>query len=170
MTVQDDPISFSELYRRYARDVYRFAVYLSADPATAEDITSETFVRAITSPAPVRAETAKSYLFQIARNLFLDITRRSARQGKMPDDVASMAAGAEMSMEQKQRLERIMAVVREMPEIDRSALLMRAEDEMSYEEIARALGVPLPSVKVKVHRARLRLAEALASQEKGLCK
>lgn len=168
MIVQDDPINFSELYRRYAREVYRFALYLSADHAAAEDITSETFVRAIASPAPVRAQTAKSYLFQIARNLYLDHARRSARQGKMPEEVVSAAAGAEMSMEQKQRLARTLTVLREMPEIDRSALLMRAEDDMSYEEIARALGLSLPSAKVKVHRARLKLTEALAAQEKNV--
>ncbi len=73
-----------------------------------------------------------------------------------------------MSMERKERLARLMAVLMEMPEIDRSALLMRAEDEMSYEEIARALGVSLPSVKIKVHRARLKLAAALATQEKAV--
>ena len=125
-------------------------------------------MRAIASPVPVRAETAKSYLFQIARNLYLDNIRRSARQGEMPDDVVSIAAGAEMTMEKKQRLTQIMVVLQEMPEIDRSALLMRAEEEMSYEEIARALGVSLASVKVKVHRARMKLAEALAAQEKSV--
>jgi RNA polymerase sigma-70 factor (ECF subfamily) len=54
-----------------------------------------------------------------------------------------------------------------LPEIDRAALLMRANDGLAYEEIARALGISLAAAKVKVHRARLRLAAARLSAEKG---
>ena len=48
---------FHELYTRYARDVHRFALYLSGDAALADDITSETFVRAWNSAAPIREAT-----------------------------------------------------------------------------------------------------------------
>ena len=60
---------FHELYTRYARDVHRFALYLSGDAALADDITSETFVRAWNSAAPIREATVKAYLFTIVRNL-----------------------------------------------------------------------------------------------------
>ena len=62
---------FSSLYRKYAPDVYRFALYLSNKRGEAEDITSETFVRAWTSPESIEVATVKAYLFTIARNLFL---------------------------------------------------------------------------------------------------
>ena len=55
--------ALNDLYSQYAPDVYRFALGLCGDPAWAEDITSETFVRAIVSPTSIRAETAKAYLF-----------------------------------------------------------------------------------------------------------
>jgi RNA polymerase sigma-70 factor (ECF subfamily) len=54
----------------------------------------------------------------------------------------------------------VLAALQALPEIDRAAVLMRAEEGMSYEEIAAALGISLPAAKVKVHRARLKLAEA----------
>ena len=54
----------------------------------------------------------------------------------------------------------MLAKLQELPEVDRAALLMRAEDQLPYEEIARALGLTLSATKVKIHRARLRLAEA----------
>src|SRR5580765_1119334 len=57
--------SFGELYARYAQDVYRFALYLSGDRHEAEDITSETFVRAWTATVPIRTETVKGYLLTI---------------------------------------------------------------------------------------------------------
>ena len=57
-------------------------------------------------------------------------------------------------------LEVVLTALQALPEIDRAAVLMRADDEMAYEEIARALGISLSAAKVKVHRARLKLAEA----------
>lgn len=56
-----------------------------------------------------------------------------------------------------------MANLQKLPEQDRAALLMYAEEEMSYQEIADTLGLTLPAVKVKIHRARLKLLEASAA-------
>src|SRR5215471_20529110 len=71
---------FHELYESYSRDVYRFALYLSGDPALADDITSETFVRVWSSPEPVRLSTVKGYLLTIARNLWLMERRQHLRR------------------------------------------------------------------------------------------
>ena len=67
------------LYRKYAADVFRFALYLSGERSEAEDITSETFVRVWTSTAPIRLATVRAYLFTIARHLFLRSRRNAAR-------------------------------------------------------------------------------------------
>jgi RNA polymerase sigma-70 factor (ECF subfamily) len=53
-----------------------------------------------------------------------------------------------------------MAALRKLSEVDRAALLMRAQEGMTYEEIAQALDLPVTTVKVKVHRARLKLMQA----------
>jgi RNA polymerase sigma-70 factor (ECF subfamily) len=53
----------------------------------------------------------------------------------------------------------VLAALQQLPEIDRTVLLMRAFDEMPYEEIAETLGIPVASAKVKVHRARLKLIQ-----------
>lgn len=154
---------FSTLYKKYAPDVFRFALYLSGDRSQAEDITSETFVRVWTSPETIKLATVKGYLFTIARNLFLHGIRGKSRQvgldhigraGDLPDPRASPYDRAE----RKQELHAVLAGLQELPEIDRAALLMRALDGMPYEEISRALGISLSSAKVKIHRARLALA------------
>src|ERR1700723_81330 len=77
---------FSSLYKRYAPDVFRFALYLSSERGEAEDITSETFVRAWTSPEPIEMATVKGYLFTIARNLFLQELRKKSRHVPLGDD------------------------------------------------------------------------------------
>ena len=149
---------FAAIYQRYAQDVFRFALYLSGDRGEAEDITSETFVRAWTSPEPIRMATVKGYLLTIARNLFLQGLRRKSRQVALGDELHDPRAGPHDQAEQNAQLRAALAELQRLPEIDRAALLMRAMDEMPYEEIARALGLSLAAVKVKIHRARLGLA------------
>ena len=149
---------FSTLYKKYAPEVFRFALYLSGDSSQAEDITSETFVRAWTSPEPIEAATVKGYLFTIARNLFLHGLRRKSRQVPLQMELPDPQASPYLQAEQKEEFRALLAGLQELPEIDRAALLMRALDGMAYEEISRALGISLSSAKVKIHRARLALA------------
>ncbi len=149
---------FSSLYKKYAPDVHRFALYLSSEQGEADDITSETFVRAWTSPEPIVMATVKGYLFTIARNLFLQGLRKKSRHVALDDNLRDTQPGPYRQAEQKQKLDSVMAELQTLPEVSRSALLMRAVDGMAYEEIAQVLGISLVAVKVKIHRARLALA------------
>ena len=83
--------------------------------------------------------------------------RRQSRRVDLPDDLLDMAAGPQEQAERKSELERVMARLQELPEIDRAALLMRALEGLPYEEIALALGISVNAAKVKVHRSRLAL-------------
>jgi RNA polymerase sigma-70 factor (ECF subfamily) len=149
---------FGALYKKYAPDVFRFALYLSGDHSQAEDITSETFVRAWASPESIAMATVKGYLFTIARNLFLHGLRRESRHTELDREVPDPRASPYVQAVQKEEFHAILAGLQELPEVDRAALLMRALDGMSYEEISRALHISLASAKVKIHRARLALA------------
>ncbi|HEY3811937.1 MAG TPA: sigma-70 family RNA polymerase sigma factor [Caulobacteraceae bacterium] len=151
---------FQVLYERYAPDVRRFALYLSGDPAIADDITSETFVRAWTAPGPLRAETVKAYLFTIARNLYRDTLRRARRHAVLDESIPDESASAESRAEDRSQLGLVMAEIQKLTEIDRAALLMRAQEQMSYQEIARALGLTVAVIKVRIHRARLKLVRS----------
>jgi RNA polymerase sigma-70 factor (ECF subfamily) len=150
-------MDFSSLYKKYAPDVYRFALYLSNERGEAEDITSETFVRAWTSPEPIVMATVKSYLFTIARNLFFQGLRKKSRHFALNDGLRDPQAGPYVQAAQKEKLHSVMMELQRLPEASRSALLMRAVDGMAYEEIAQVLGISLSAAKVKVHRARLAL-------------
>ena len=150
---------FHELYESYARDVYRFALYLSGDPALADDITSETFLRVWSSPETVRLATVKAYLLTIARNLWLMERRRWSRRQDLDDTIPDTSLSVSRQAEVKDELDRVLRALRELPEVDRAALLMRVDEGLPYEEVAAALGLPVATVKVKVHRARLKLAQ-----------
>jgi RNA polymerase sigma-70 factor, ECF subfamily len=124
----------------------------------AEDITSETFVRAWTSPEPIEMATVKGYLFTIARNLFLQGLKKKSLQVALDEDLRDPKASPHTHAEQKQELDSVMAELQRLPEASRAALLMHAVDGMQYQEIAQVLGISLAAVKVKIYRARLALA------------
>ncbi len=151
-------IGLEELYRRYSPDVFRFAFWLSGDRSEAEDITSETFVRAWAGAEDLRMSTVKAYLIAIARNLFLQRRRRSKGHCELDASLADPGPGPDRQVELQDELHAALARLQTLPETDRAALLMHAELELPYEEIARALGLSLSAVKVRVHRARIKLA------------
>ena len=148
--------NFAELYNAYGRDVYRFALYLSGDAAVAQDITSGVFLRVWMSSEPVRVSSVKSWLFVIARNLYLHELRHIQRKQPLHNAMASPHS-LEASIEGKEELARLTRAIAELPEVDRSALLLRALEGLPYEEIGAILRISVAAVKVKVHRSRLRL-------------
>ena len=131
---------FSALYKKHAPDVFRFALHLSGERGEAEDITSETFVRAWTSTEPIRMATVKGYPFAIARNLFLQGLKKKSRHTVLDENRRDPQVSPYAQAEQKAELRAVLQELQKLPEIDRAALLMRAFEEMPYEEIARALG------------------------------
>lgn len=153
----DAPSEFGEIYARHAAAVYRFALQLSRDRTDAEDITSETFVRALASRARIRTETVRAYLFTIARHYYLEVQRRRKRDVPLVDAIADPAPAPSARIEHSSDLATVSLALQRRPELDRAVLVMRAVDRMTYEEIARALGISVGAARVKAHRARLAL-------------
>lgn len=153
-------MDFHSLYQSYAPQVHRFVLFLCGDTTLADDITSETFVRAWTARGKIKEATVKAYLFTIARNLFRDHLRRNNRLSELEDSIPDPAVGLATRTEQKAELNAVMAALQQLSEVDRAALLLRVQEEMPYEEIAETLKLPVTTVKVKVHRARLKLMQA----------
>jgi RNA polymerase sigma-70 factor (ECF subfamily) len=166
VSVQPSLAGFSDLYRRHSSDVYRFALSLCRNEAQAEDLVSEAFLRAWSSPVPLRIETVRSYLIAIARNVFLEGLRKARRERPLDVDVPDPrnAASEHEVREQWTRLQPLRA---ELPETTRSALIMQSVLEMPYAEIEAVLGVPAAALKVRVCRARVQLAEKLGWKEGG---
>jgi RNA polymerase sigma-70 factor (ECF subfamily) len=147
------------LYECYAGDVRRFALYLCGDVAMADDITSDTFMRAWMAADRIHQPTVKSYLFTIARNAYTDLLRRAARHTQLDENMPDARISTQTQMELSAEVRAVLAALQQLPEMDRTVLLMRALDEMPYEEIAETMGIPVVTAKVKVHRARLKLMQ-----------
>jgi len=158
-------LNFQKLYDSYATEVYRFAFWLAGNSCDAEDITSETFIRAWARRNTIRTETLKAYLFTIARNVFLEHQRKRKRQVALEDVYTDPAPGPDKLVESQLELQRVQHFLGTLPEIDRTAFVLRVYHELPYFEIARILGLSLTATKVKVHRVRKKLIINYIDQE-----
>jgi RNA polymerase sigma-70 factor (ECF subfamily) len=161
-------ISFHDLYKNYAPEIYRFAFWLAGNADDADDITSETFTRAWTSKAKIRTETVKAYLFTIARNYYLEQQRRAKTRVELtPDYIDPTPSPAEL-VETRLNLQAVLKTVQDLPEANRTAFVLRVQHQLPYDEVARVMNLSLSAVKVKVHRVRLKLAAQHLNEETKL--
>jgi len=144
-------VGFHELYERHWRDVYRFALFLSGNAASAEDLAGDTFVRAWNARGSIREATVRAYLLTITRNLWRDMQRRESRLVPLED------AGIPPIEPRGENLAELRWTERQLELVaagDRAALLLHAREGLSYEEIARRLDISVGAVKSRVFRAR----------------
>jgi RNA polymerase sigma-70 factor (ECF subfamily) len=148
-------LNFLDLYDLYAKEVFRFALWLSGDRFEAEDITSETL------------ETLKAYLFTIARNIYLKKRRNINKQVAIDDSYPDPHPNPEQLIDSRLELLRIQNTIQKLPEVDRTAFALRVQHDLPYAEIARILEISLTAAKVKVHRVRKKLLATSDDKEIG---
>jgi RNA polymerase sigma-70 factor (ECF subfamily) len=150
-------LTFEELYLAYSPDVYRFAYWLAGDPGDAEDITADTFFRAWMNFDTIRTETLKAYLFTIARNIYLESLRKNRNHRQLEESQPDIRPAMEGMIENQNELDTVRNFLKTLPEIDRSAFVLRIQYDLPYTEVARILRLSETAVKVKVHRVRKKL-------------
>lgn len=159
---------FEQLYEQYAPEIYRFAYWLTGNPAEAEDITAETFFKAWVRFDTIQTATLKGYLLTIAKNLYLKRRQQTQREMTLNHQWVDPAPRPEEQVAEQWTMAQTWHLIQQLPENDRFALLLCAVHQLSYEEIATVLNLSLSAVKVKIHRARLKLATQLLDKEKKL--
>jgi RNA polymerase sigma-70 factor (ECF subfamily) len=150
-------INFQDLYETYSAEVYRFALWLVGNISEAEDITSETFIRAWAHHNKIRTETLKAYLFTISRNIYLQHQRKKRRQVVLEDVHPDPAPGPEKLTESQFKLQKVQKILQTLPEVDRTAFILRVQHDLPYDEISRVLELSVTASKVKVYRVRKKL-------------
>ena len=170
--------AFGELVRRYQRPVYGLIVRMVRNPAIAEEIAQEVFIKAYGRLESFdRLRRFSSWLFKVAHNATIDHLRKRRLQTVplegLPHEGAQLVdvlAGSEREWPEQVAvrgelalaLERAMETLR--PE-QREALLLRFRHGLSYGEMAAVMALPLGTIKTHLHRARKRLALSLEGSE-----
>ncbi len=150
----------------HARSLYGTALRLTRNPQDAEDVLQETLLRAYRGFASYRPGTnVRAWLFTILHRVRTDMLRK---RGRSPQTTELLDDGPAVNPEHEVRLtagnEDVQRALAEVPEVFRSALVLRDVEEFSYEEIAGILGVPVGTVMSRIHRGRAHLRRLLAAR------
>jgi RNA polymerase sigma-70 factor (ECF subfamily) len=152
----------------HARALYGTALRLTRNPQDAEDLVQETLLRAYRGFAGYRPNSnARAWLYTILHRVRTDNLRkqgRSPRTTELADDGPGVPPAHEVVLTSGN--EEVQRALAEVPEVFRSALLLRDVDEFSYDEIAGILCVPVGTVMSRIHRGRAALRRALAGGTK----
>ena len=153
------------LFRQWTQDhqdqAWSLARYLLKDPAEAEDVVQEAFIRLWENRASMSEARVKPWLLRVTRNLCLDRLRR-----RRPEELVeeSRLAGDDcpaVGLQRSETLARLQGAVQALDEPFRSLVLLRDIQQHSYEEVAAMTELTLPQVKTYLHRARRKLREQL---------
>jgi len=162
-----DSDAFATLFQQHFQQVYNYAMWMCKEPALAEDLTQETFIRAhrnlhrFGSPWNLRA-----WLYQMTRNLFIDHTRRERNVESLdPERTFSAKEPApEQETMSRELADRVRNAIKHLPSQHREALVLRELDGFSYSDIASIMGISLDYVKVLLYRARAKFEEFYSLQ------
>ena len=167
--------SFNELVLTYQNMAFHHAYALLGDPATAEDATQESFIKAFLAINRFRGGSFRGWLLKIVTNTSYDMLRRSGRYSlqslfpeaengeeiESPSWISDPAASVQEAVERSESAKELYSKLDELPAVYRSVLTLVDLYEMDYEEAAQALNVPLGTIKSRLARARLQMKEKL---------
>jgi RNA polymerase sigma-70 factor (ECF subfamily) len=173
-----DERAYRELVERYRRQVFSLARRMTGSVEDAEDLTQETFVRmfkALDRYDPTRPFAA--WLMTIATRLSIDhlrrrkvrpisVTRREAgsRDEEYTIEIVDSAPRPDEQTAHAEEEVRVQRLIDSLPPHYRAVVLLRHQHDLSYEEIAEALHLPLGTVKARIHRARALLKDRIAGE------
>lgn len=159
--------ALNELYRRHGALIYRFCLRLSQDQSIAEEVTQDTFLILLKEGARFDAGLASlsTWLCGIARRLVWTHLNRRQRSVSIEDQVEDRLESPDddpgVALSRQQTVEAVRRGIEALPPDAREVIVLCEFEDMTYEEAAIVLGVPIGTVRSRLHRAKSRLARLL---------
>lgn len=162
---KNDPGAFGELYDRYFHQIYRFVYSRVREQAAAEDVTSEVFIKALRGIGRYQdtGRPFSAWLYQIAVNAVNDRYRASRPTEDIDAQIGLSGGGPgleEMAL-QHEELRSIWAHVERLPAAQRTALVLKFQEDMKIDDIAAVMGKSPGAVKLLLHRGVGRVRQAM---------
>jgi len=169
-----DVNAFEELVNAYETKVYNLALQMVGNKQDAQDVTQEAFIKAYNSLSSFRGDSKFSvWLYRIVSNMCVDYLRKKKKRGtfslSMEDDdgediqldLPDLSQSPEEILQQKLTQDAVRRGLASLPPDSRQILLLREIQGLSYEEIGKALGLEIGTVKSRIFRARKKLVAFL---------
>jgi RNA polymerase sigma-70 factor, ECF subfamily len=166
-----DKRAASEIVRRHLPRMVGLARRMLGDPAEAEDVAQEVFLRVWKHASAWKPGQAKfeTWMHRVAMNLCLDRLRRRGRQGgEVSPETPDVRASATRALDDRQRRDRVREALQELPERQRAALVLCYYQERTNIEAAEILGVSVDALESLLSRARRTLKTTLSSERADL--
>jgi RNA polymerase sigma-70 factor (ECF subfamily) len=157
-----------ELYKNYFHDVYLFARSLTADESAAEEVTQETFFKAMKAIDKFKGDCdIRVWLCQIAKNLIFTGKKKQNRftGEEIPETVADNGVSIEEGLEDKQQSMAIHRILHTMGEPHKEVFSLRVFSELSFRQIGDIFGKTESWARVTFHRAKLKIIDELEEQK-----
>ncbi len=163
-----DRAAYARVVDAYWERLYRWLFRMTHDRHKAEDLTQETFLKALAAIGSFRPGTNfRAWLFRIGHNNFVNLKRGEKRATQtLPDEPmqADGTPGPQTMASDRETLVLVSKAVAELPADFRSALLLRAEEGLSFREVAAVLGITEETARWRVFKARQKLVKVLAPE------
>ncbi|MBI4457396.1 RNA polymerase sigma factor [Candidatus Uhrbacteria bacterium] len=162
-----DPDAFGQIYDAYVKPIYRFIYFKVPSTEQAEDLTSETFLKAWQYLKENReVQSLQALLYSVARSTVIDHYRKAQTELPLEDDRGNILTdvGSEKllkDIETSHDAEQVIAKLRGLKDEYREVIVLKYLDELSANEIAATLGKSAANVRVLLHRAMRALADAI---------
>lgn len=150
-----NPKVFEKVYQSYAKDVKRFLLFKTQDSALAEDILQEAFVKLWDNCEKVEFAKAKSFLFTVANNLFLNIKKHEQVKRKYQQNFVSRVnkENPEFILQEKEFLIKLEKAINNLPDKQKEVFLLNRMEKKKYKEIAEMLNISVKAVEKRMHLA-----------------
>lgn len=162
-----DRTAFARLIERYWDRLYRWLYHLTRDRHAAEDLTQETFMKALAALNSFRpGSNFRAWLFRIGHNNFVN-QKRSERRVKqpLPEELPGREFNvAEDAAENREALTVVSQAVAELPHDFRAALMLRVDQGLSFRDVAKVLGTTEETARWRVFKARQKLMKVLSPE------
>jgi len=159
---EGDFAAFESLYDQYHRLVYGIAVRIIENEAWAEDVTQDVFTKIWTDPGSFRRGNFAGWIARVTRNRTIDLMRsRQLRPESQLPDVIRLDWSLDDEVFTKLDGDRVRLALGELPETQRSLIVLGFFSGLTHEELARRTGVPLGTVKTRIRSGLKKLRSAL---------
>ena len=162
-----DRSAFEKLVTKYQKTVINTAFRYTGNPAVAEDLAQDVFIRMYRAASAYRPEARfRTWLFTIVRNVCSNYRQRQGKEDQQVDPSVdpSYSIGPhnpEEDLIQSEKKKKVRDAVRALPESLRLPLILHQFNHMTYDEIGKVMDISLAAVKIRIHRARLALMKEL---------
>lgn len=158
-------MDFDKLYNTYYMKVYSYVLTLCKNTHLAEEITQETFYKALKSSASYKGSSGEfTWLCAIAKNACMDVFRKQHRLGEMPENIPSEVT-VEQLLENESLTLQIHLILHTMEEPYKEVFQLRIFGELSFQKIGQIFGKTENWARVTYHRARLKIQERMNINE-----